>query len=891
MRNFLFLLIAFGLCIQLIAQEGTGLITENFREKPLLKVIRILEKDYKIKLAFDNDLVRGVLVTVDIIGLGIWSAMEKILAGTDLDFALIDNTVVLKPRSRVTPAGTLAVATNITVTGVIRDGHSTEVLPYATIAVKQTGFGSVTNTDGHFTLLNVPADTSTISVNYLGYYSKDIKLNPEMLSVPLKVDMKSAAEILDQVIVNDLPERTVEVANNISQIAFDPRELSSLPNLGERDVFRTLQLLPGISATNETSSGLVVRGSSPDKNLILYDGFSLYHVDHFYGVFSAFNSDAIKDIRIFKGAFAAKYGGRTSSVIDITGKMGNQNEVSGNVGINLIGLNGILEVPIGKKVSFLLAARRSHTDFIESELYKDIFDNILSNSLVNSTDRRFEEITQAFNFSDFNSKVSYRPSNKDIIALSLYVSNDHLTINGSTTVDDPSLNRVIRFFSDEQTDWGNKGFSLRWGRQLTPKFYSNLNLGSSEYFSDILFDVGANLRVRANGDSETRSQMGMQNNSVKDITLRQDNELKIDEKTRVEFGILLTKNDISLVTQFRGDTLQNLVQEGGQASLYGQLEFEPISNLILTAGLRSIYFDLFDTVYFEPRLSAQLEVNKDLILKAGYGHHRQFVNRVIRQEIFSNNPDFWILPDPDGIPISLSKHYILGAKFERASWLFDVEGYIKNTGDVTEYIPRVANVEGGSGNENFYAIGEESVKGIDFLVQKKTGRHTGWLAYSLSSAQNKFPGINDSNFFPSQYDQRHEINLVNMYSTDRWNFSVTWIFGSGKPYTAPEGEYTVTLLDSSQISYIAVGDINSRRLPNYHRLDLAANYNFHIGKKVKAQMGLSIYNVYARKNIKYKKFDRIGFDTSGQLFSGTSFAVTDVELLGFTPNIFLNIEF
>ena len=248
----------------------------------------------------------------------------------------------------------------ITISGLIKDKESGESLPYANVIVKNTNIGTTTNEDGFFTLFNVPSKTSTIQVQFMGYKTEFLILTTEIASDKIIILMTPDSNQLEEVVISlDSGGEIMKMNKNVSQISLSPKKLATIPNLGEKDIFRALQLLPGVSGTNESSSGLYIRGGTPDQNLVLLDGFTVYHVDHFYGFFSAFNSDVIKDIQLFKGGFPAEYGGRISSVMDLTGKTGNSNKFSLSGSLSLLSANATVEIPVGKKANLLISGRRS----------------------------------------------------------------------------------------------------------------------------------------------------------------------------------------------------------------------------------------------------------------------------------------------------------------------------------------------------------------------------------------------------------------------------------------------------------------------------------------------------------------------------------------------------
>ena len=290
----------------------------------------------------------------------------------------------------------------ITISGVVKDKESGESLPFANVIVKDTNIGSITNEDGFFTLFNVPSDASTIQVQFMGYKTEILTLTTELVNDKIIILMTPDSNQLEEVVLSlDSGKEIIQMNKNVSQISLSPKKLASIPNLGEKDIFRALQLLPGISGTNESSSGLYIRGGTPDQNLVLLDGFTVYHVDHFYGFFSAFNSDVIKDVQLFKGGFPAKYGGRISSVMDLTGKTGNSNKFTLSSSISLLSANATVEIPIGNKANILISGRRSEATL---ERAKELKINDVYNGVLNKI-KPYEELKEKYNADD--SEIMY----------------------------------------------------------------------------------------------------------------------------------------------------------------------------------------------------------------------------------------------------------------------------------------------------------------------------------------------------------------------------------------------------------------------------------------------------------------------------------------------------
>lgn len=875
------------------------LVTESFFGFNLNMVLEKLSSAYEFKLDYDKDLFNNKpLQGLTFRNLALGEALESILAGRGVHYKFVDNKIlIIRPEGEPLEAIYEPTRSNFILSGVVREKGTGESLPSAVILIKGTRQGSVSNLDGFFTLLNVPSDTSTLVVSYIGFQTTEINLNPELMTKQLVLEIQSSASQLDEVIISSTYDQMMNASEEISKISISPAQLAKLPSLGEKDIFRSLQLLPGISGTNETSSGLYVRGGTPDQNLNLLDGFTVYHVDHFYGFFSAFNASAIKDVQLYKGGFESKFGGRISSVVDLTGKTGNTQKFSGSFVISAISANLALEVPFAKgKGSIFFAGRRSYTDIIKSGLYNNIFDLFNQESETQAAPQgpqggrrgggRFAQtaVEPSFFFHDINGKISYRLSDKDILAISVYNGADNLDnsrdlnstnlgFGGGQNTNDVGFNNS----TNDLTVWGNWGTSMKWGRQWNSKWYTNTVIAYSNYFSKR--DLISTTEITRNDSATIRNLGTIEDNNLKDLTLKIDNEYLLNNTNQLDFGLQVTNNDISY-NYDRNDTIQILDRQdnGSSYAIYLQDRWKPMSKLQLVPGVRATYFDITEKVYIEPRISGSYAISSRIKVKAAWGKYYQFATRIIREDLSQGSRDFWLLADGENNPVSSSIHYIGGASYETDHFLFDIEAYYKDLDGLSEYTLRFAGPRTVQYNELFYQ-GSGYSKGIEFLAQKKAGKYTGWISYTLGEVMYDFPELSDEPY-PALHDQTHEFKIVNSVTLGRWDLAATWIYATGKPYTAPIGTYEVTLLDGNTESYVSIGGKNAFRLPDYHRMDISVTYNFKLGA-AKTQLGLSIFNVYNHTNIWYKTFEIIEDD----LIS------TDVSTLGVTPNVFFNIKF
>jgi outer membrane receptor for ferrienterochelin and colicin len=767
--------------------------------------------------------------------------------------------------------------------GKVVEAGSGEPLSYANIVIKSKRSGTTTNVDGFFTLYGVPADTSIIQFSYVGYQIKEAQFNT-LSGTNIKIELEPTVTSLNEIVVQAQANNYINVQEGISTVRLSTKQITTLPSIGEVDIFRSLQLLPGVSGTNENSAGLFVRGGTPDQNLVLLDGMTVYKVDHFFGFFSAFNANAIKDVQLFKGGFPAKYGGRTSSVVDLTGKTGSFDKFGGSAGVNFLSANASLEIPIAKRFSILLAGRRSYTDVIQSDLYKNI------TGIFIDTDQQFRNldfntVEPEFYFYDWNAKVSFRPSDKDMISLSTYNGRDFLDQSRK-------LLRVIDFGGGieprnasidvaEKTNWGNKAGSLKWSRQWNSKWYSNLLVAGSEYFSN--YDIRGIFQLTIPSLDSLVNEIklkAIETNRVRDYSFKLDNDLQLSEKHKLSFGAAHTITSIDY-SAIRDDTLTILEsdQKSYYTSLYVADTWSPFSNLTLEAGLRASYYEMTDEFLWSPRVSISHQITSKIKLVAGYGLHYQFVNRIINETITEGSRDFWLMADGELVNVSSAEHYILGASYETNGWLFDIEGYWKELKGLTEFSLQFRSNENFDPEELFFT-GNGTAQGIELLIQKKTGQYSGWLSYTLGQVVHTFDDLNEGDAFYALHDQRHEIKLVNSYDIGEWSVAANFIFGSGKPFSEPDGFYNIEQLNGDDLQFISVGKKNGSRIPAYHRLDISAHHRFPIGK-AKADIGISLFNIYGNNNVWYYKFN----------FQQKPFTRTEVTYLGFTPNLSFNVSF
>ncbi len=501
-------------------------------------------------------------------------------------------------------------------------------------------------------------------------------------------------------------------------------------------------------------------------------------------------------------------------------------------------------------------------------------------------------------FYDLNAKLLVRPTTKDTLTLSGYRGKDQL--DNSRDLQLPAelremlAERGIEVADDvsitDKSAWGNTGFGALWSRGWSDRVQSRLSFGYSRFHSE-------RDQTTSTGDS---GRGGMtEDNALSDLTAKLEVPIRLG-RHQLELGGQITSNDVRYAYDTGasgdrtdgagpgGDSLAPLVaildrsETGMQLAVYAQDRTTLFGRLTLTPGLRFVHFDRTGSQYFEPRLSGSLQFAPGLRLKGAWGRNHQFANRIVREDVMAGNREFWALADGQTVAVADSTHLVGGFSYDGKGFLVDIEAFRNQQHRLSQFAPRFTPRDTSEGIDfgQFFYEGNGTARGVEVLVQRKVGRNTGWLSYTLSRAEQHFPGL-EADAFPSDYDQRHELKAVDSLRLGHWTFSGTWIFATGRPYTEPTGVEQEQLPNGGPtIERVGVGTKNGARLPSYHRLDLAVSYAFELGP-ARGALGLTAFNVYDRQNVWYKEFTSVG----GEIVENT------IHLMGRTINAYLTVRF
>jgi hypothetical protein len=726
-----------------------------------------------------------------------------------------------------------------TISGYIEDQSSGEKLIAANVYDSFSGSGAVTNTYGFFSL-TLPADSVALSFSYIGYQSKEERF---VLSAnrTLNVSLSPYVELATVEVTAERSER-IEERTQMSRVEVPIEQIKRIPALlGEVDVLKALQLLPGVQSGGEGQNGLYVRGGSPDQNLVLLDGVPVYNVSHLLGIFSVFNADAIKNVTLTKGGFPARYGGRLSSVLEINMKEGNLQEWHGEGSIGLISSKLTLQGPIQKgKTSFLVSARRTYADLIFKPIIK-------------ANTPPDESIDVGLYFYDLNAKIQHKINDKHRVFLSAYTGADVFT------------NRYADEFGafSGGIDWGNLISAARWNWQISPKMFANTTLTYSKYEIDI--SAGSE-NFNVDGPDEKFSALYI--SGIEDIGGKIDFDFIPNPNHYLRFGGGWTNHtyrpgalnfELTDGEDFNLDTLigsQN--SYSNELFLYAEDDFT-LGPLKINAGVHASAFAVENEFYtsVQPRLGLRYLLDNDLAIKAGFSTMTQYIN-LLTSEALSLPSDLWV-PSTAKIKPQQSWQVALGvAKTINEDYELSVEGYYKEMQNVISF------KEGASflfGLENDWQSkvtqGDGEAYGLEFFFQKKRGRTTGWIGYTLSWNYRQFDEINSGRRYPFRYDRRHDVSVVvNHDFSEKIGISAAWVYGTGNAITLntityPTDVYGGGFGGSPYFNEIETGgEKNAFRMSDFHRLDLSVEFRKQ-KPKWERKWVIGVYNAYYHRNPYY----------------------------------------
>lgn len=769
---------------------------------------------------------------------------------------LIRKSIILLICTLLTGISLLAQQ-NITVSGTIKDDATGELLIGAVVRVNEVPSAGVVTNEYGFYSLTLPAGRYTLRVSYTGYKEQ---IQSIQLVQSKRVDwaLVEDRKVLDEVIVRSVKKNRNITSAEMGTENLDMKTIAKLPVLfGEKDVLKSIQLLPGVKSNGEGGTGFSVRGGATDQNLILLDEAPVYNASHLLGFFSTFNSDALKDASIIKGNSPAQYGGRLSSVMDIKMKDGNKKDYTVTGGIGLIASRLAVEGPIQKdKSSFIISGRRTYADLFlkASEDYKD-------NKLY---------------FYDLNAKANYQINKNNRVYLSGYFGRDVLGVGNTFG-----------------TNWGNTTATLRWNSILHRKLFSNTSLIYSNYKYQVQIQ---------NNDNDFQI-----NSHIRDWNLKQDFSYYTSYRHTVRFGFQSMHHTL-MPSKFSGSLISSFpktTRRSWENALYVNDDFKATDKLTIQYGLRLSAFtvlggdrfnvykngELTDSVFLEkgklgktylnlePRISANYQLNDVSSVKLGYARNTQ--NLHLLSNSTSGNPtDQWIgssysvKPEiADQVSVGYSRN------FDDDNYEINVETYYKALQNQIDF-KNGADINFTPDVEGELLSGKGRAYGLELIAKKKSGKLTGWVSYTLSKTERKIDGINNNRWYNARQDKTHDLAVVGTYELNqKWTLSGLFVYSTGNAVTYPTGKYKINGQTVFQYS-----DRNADRMPAYHRMDLNATYEPAKKKRFHSSWSFGLYNVYGRQNAYIISFEDHPDDP-------TRTRAIQTALFRWVPNITYNFKF
>ncbi|CAL2062468.1 TonB-dependent receptor [Tenacibaculum sp. 190524A05c] len=853
--------------LQVIGLLFTMLMVNNIYSQtskkgiPLKQILQKLEELHQIKFSYSDDVIKDKLITKVSYDDSLEDLLLKFEEQSGLIFKQATERYILVLEKKKPRPGVLC--------GYIKDIFSKETIEGVSVYIEEKKVGVFSDENGYFELKQ--AEVKDILIISYGGYKTIKKTVVNIDGNDCKTfEIEEYSSELDEVLINSYLVNGIS-KNKDGSIAIKPQQRDILPGLTEPDILQSVQLLPGVLSPNETSSGLHIRGGTPDQNLVLFDGIRIYNPAHFFGMISAFNPYIIEEVNVLSEGVGAQYGNHVSGVVDIRTKSKVAKEISAAFGSNLTHADAFLKMPLGKKASILVSGRRSLSDFFETSTFQSLAKKVFQNTVIdqnekNDVDQVFDK-NNRFYFQDFNTKLNLEIGENDQLMLhQLFVSNK---LDYRFGLSDGS------FLQTDQLDVKNIGLGANWMKQWDEKLSQETTVYYSDYDLNYSFIGGQNV-------DPVFSQSSLKRNSIKEFSFKTELKNQFRKNHQIGYGFELINNDVAYnlgrTYSFAPDSDYNIEEASSSTiyALYSNYIYENEDKFNIRIGLRNTYFSLEKLFFVTPRIYTQVKVFPNFWANFSYEKKQQNISQIIE---FSTN-DFglenyvWSLSNKNEIPILKSDQFSSGLVFRKNDWMIDVNAYHKKIDGLTSLGQSVAT------NANIIANGSSTSKGINFLLKKRFNDYTSWISYSYGDTKFTFPQTNEGNPFSGNNDITHRLRWSHNYKVGNFDFSLGWVYRTGIPFTE------VLERNNNGTQEFFFGDINGRRLESYQRLDFSSTYQFNISKnkKWKGKLGVSFLNIFDRSN----KLQRSFFLTNGQN-SNVVLGTTDTVSLGFTPNVMFRI--
>ncbi|WP_321330731.1 TonB-dependent receptor [uncultured Bacteroides sp.] len=853
------LICAFALFTSHCYSQNTKL-SINKKNAAIIQILNTIEKKSDYVFFFPDEVQEEMNKKVDISAQGqtLNQILDNILRPTDLSYKITNRQVTIVKKTKTNTSHLKTPQTEVEISGDIKDSETDAPLMNVNIYIKELGTGTSTDENGAYRFA-LPKGKYTLVISYIGYKTKTTHID---VATPARFDFSLASDTrLEEVVVYADKKDENVTRTNMGVEKLSIGEIRKMPSLmGEVDIIKAIQLLPGVQPTAEGGSGYSVRGGSADQNLILIDNATVYNASHMFGFFSVFNNDVVENVELYKGDLPMMYGGRLSSLLNVQLKDNYVGKLKGSGGLGLISSRLMLEGSMGNKTSWMVGGRRS---------YADLFLKLSSDKSINQS---------SIYFYDLNGKITHRFSDKDKLSINMYIGNDNF-----------GASSVAKF------SYGNKVASMTWGHIFSENVLSKISFNVTNYHYLLQSDLD-NFEIKWKSN-------------ITDLTLRWDFNHSVNRNLKLTYGAtsILHRFNPGLITQPDYPDFKIPSNYALEHGLYLSAEQKLTEHLTLRYGLRWSVFqnmgsatvykydtnhEVSDSTHYasgkiyhtyqalEPRIGMVYKLTENSSMKANYARNTQFIQ--LANNSSSGSPlDLWFPASPNVKPQSMdmiSAGYF--RNFNQDAIELSAEVYYKKLNNVIDFADH-AQLLLNSKLDGEIRTGKGKAYGLELMVRKNTGRLTGFANYTLSRSERTIPGINNGKTYLSPYDKMHSINLSASYElSKRWNISAAWIYATGNPTSYPTGRFEI----GGEYFPIYSGR-NEYRRTDYHRLDLSVNYvpKPKPGRKWTGEWNFSLYNAYGHKNPWIITYDQ-----------NTPTGIPDAKmtyLFGAVPSITYNFKF
>ncbi len=844
---FIFILFCFT---KIFAQDSKN----NLR--PLKQVLTTVEQEFDVKFAYSNELIEFKMLDVSISNKSLAQVILEIKRKIKLEIREISDkryAVVLPPKT-IDICGELYLNSN-----------EEEKLYGATVKILNSDRGSISNLEGTFSLKKVPVNTF-LEISYIGFETVLISVRDFLFQDCLSIPVKEEIALLREIVITNYLTNSISKTKD-GAIVFRPRNQNVLPGLTEPDILQSAQQLPGVLSTDETASGLHIRGGTPDQNLILFDGVKLFNTGHFFGTISALNPYIIDKATVYRNVSNSKYGNHIAGIVDVETSSEIPKKVAVSAGFNFTHVDGNIKVPLSSKMSALFSVRRSISDIVETPTFNKLANKAfqhtaVSNDLVEGKDYSVRT-KNIFKFIDYNTKVNYKISDKDLVTFSQIAIKNKFDYN--------FLNLDLEEERNDNLSLENYGYNVSWDKKITHKFTQSVDVSYSKY--ELLYDNYKN-------STNTKYASIKKKNKVDNFDFKLDHTYRFKDHQSIKYGYQYAFQNIaySLNRENLPVFLGNKVTDGSNRNtthtLFGEYLYSQKDKYTISIGLRGNYFSLLNLYTIEPRIFLQMKVIPKLWLNASFEKKQQNTSKILEFDTidFGLENQLWALSDGDQIPLLESDQVTFGVQYQKNNWIVDVDLYKRNIDGLTTLT---------TGFESFIQeiyVGKATTLGLDVLIKKNWKNYHTWLSYTTGTSKFRFDNFNDDKEFNGNFDVSHSFYWSNNFTFKKITLSTGFTYRVGIPFSSTSGQ-------NPNFGIVRNG-INDSRLPNYHRFDVSATYDFNLGKNIKAKIGLSLLNVFDRQNILRREYENKRTTDNRIVLTKN-----DTKSQGFTPNFFFRISF